>query len=246
LNFRSTAEFYRSKEWADCKAQVLHDRLAKSKDGVIYCDLCHKPIVSAFNPSEKNNRGAIVFHHVIFLTNQNVNDASISINPENIQVLHWRCHNAIHQRFGFGGVPEKKVYLVTGAPCSGKSTYVRERAEGGDVVLDIDDLWEAVSGLPRYQKPKALSPIVFSLRDNLRDMIARGVGSWRNAFVIGSLPSPVDRDREADRYRAFNVEVVTMETSEAECLDRLNREPKGRDKKEYEKFIREYFQRFRE
>lgn len=244
MNFKSTYDFYRSKEWADCKAQVLDRELKKGK-GVVYCAHCHKPITKGFNPNEKNNRYAMVFHHVIYLTNQNVNDYSISLNPDNIQILHWHCHNEIHERFGFGnGGIEKKVYIVTGSPCSGKSSFVRERAERNDLILDIDDIWQAVSGQPRYEKPDSLKPIVFTIRDEMKELIGRGVGSWRNAFVIASLPSPVDRAREADRYRAFNVEVVTMEASEGECLDRLNRDPNGRDIKAYAKYIHEYYKKY--
>ena len=60
--YESTAQFYKSQDWANCKAQG----------------------------------NAIVFHHKKYLTNQNVNDASISINPNNIMVVHWQCHNEIH------------------------------------------------------------------------------------------------------------------------------------------------------
>lgn len=32
-------------------------------------------------------------------TDNNVNDYSISINPDNIMLIHHRCHNLIYQRF---------------------------------------------------------------------------------------------------------------------------------------------------
>jgi predicted kinase len=217
-------------------------------DGSIVCEHFGQIILKSFNPNERNNKGAIVFHHKIPLTLLNVNEASISINPENIAILHWRCHNEVHQRFGFGSsnIIEKKIYLVTGASCSGKTSWVRERAEANDLLLDIDDIWQMVSGLPRYQKPNSLKPIVFRIRDEMKTLISKGAGTWRNAYVIESLPSPMDRKREADRYKAFNVEVVTMDATEAECLERLHRDPQGRDAKAYEGYIREYFSRFQE
>ena len=113
-HFETTSQFYRSKEWEQCKQQVIQRELEKSTDAVIRCGLCGEPIVKGFNPNDKNNKGAIVFHHKIYLNNFNVNDASISINPDNIMVLHWSCHNEIHKRFGQGQVGnriEKKVYL---------------------------------------------------------------------------------------------------------------------------------------
>lgn len=247
MNYKSTYEFYRSKEWADCKAQVLSERI--KSDGVVYCEMCGKPLLKGFNPSANNNSGAIVFHHKIYLNNFNINDASISINPSNIQILDWRCHNEVHERFGFGSgnnIPEKKVYLVTGASCSGKTSWVKERFQANDVVLDIDDIWQCVSGQERYTKPNSLKPIVFKLRDELKALIQRGTGTWRNAFIIESLPSKQDREREADKYKHFNIEIVTLDTSKEECLNRLHTNPSGRNIRDYEKYIKEYYERYKE
>lgn len=245
--YKSTYDFYRGDDWANCKAQVLQQRI--KKDGVIYCEHCGKPIVKGFNPQANNNSGAIVFHHKIYLNNYNVNDASISINPANIQIVHWRCHNEIHERFGFGSgnnQAEKKVYLITGASCSGKTSWVKERVQANDIVVDIDDIWQMVSSQERYTKPNALKPIIFKIRDELKGLIARGTGTWRNAFIIESLPSKQDREREADRYKAFNIEIVTMDATLEECLERLHNNPNGRDIKAYEGYIKEYYERYKE
>jgi len=240
--YDNTAQFYRSQDWANCKAQVTNDRL---KDGVLYCEYCGKPIVKNFNPTANNNGGAVVYHHKIHLTNFNVNEAAISINPKNIMVVHWNCHNQIHERFnGQNTQVEKKVYIITGSSCSGKTTFVKERLQAGDVVLDIDDLWEMVSGQPRYTKPNQLKPLVFNLRQQLKDNIARGVGTWRNAYIIESLPYATDRAREVERYKAHNVELITMEATREECLDRLHANPAGRDIKAYEQFINDYYDNY--
>lgn len=245
--YETVAQFYGGDEWQACKVQVIHQRMREY--GAIYCEHCGRLILKGFNPKEKNNAGAIVFHHKIFLNAGNVNDASISINPENIAVLHWTCHNEVHGRFGFGGgnnIPEKKVYLITGAPCSGKTTWARERIGENDLILDIDDIWQTISGQPRYTKPSAVKPFVFAARDEIKNMVARGAGTWRNAFIIEGLPSKMDRQREADRYRAHNTEIITMNTEQAECLARLHANPNGRNVKDYEIYIAQYFARWSE
>lgn len=241
-HYASTAAFYRSDDWAACKAQVLHDRIRS--DGV-YCEHCGKIILKGFNPQANNNAGAIVFHHKTPLSNYNVNDASIAINPDNIAILHWNCHNEVHNRFS-GGVPEKKVYLITGAPCSGKTTFARERMQTNDLILDIDDIWATISGQPRYTKPNSLKTLVFAVREEIKGLIGRGAGTWRNAYIVESMPSKMDRQREVDRYRAHNVEVVTMQTTKEECLQRLYDHPNGRDVKAYEQYIEQYFARYSE
>lgn len=238
-NYDNTTQFYNGQDWANCKAQVTQERL---KDGALYCEHCGKLILKSFNPNAKNNKGAIVYHHKIYLTNENVNDASISINPQNIAVLHWQCHNEVHNRFnGTAVAVERKVYLVTGAPLSGKTTFVREHMQEGDLVFDIDDLWQILSGLPRYIKPNTLKTTVFNLRLAVKEQIAKGAGSWRNAYIIESLPLATDRKREAERYKAHNTEIITMEASREECLNRLYTMPNGRDIKAYEEYINNYF-----
>lgn len=240
-HYKNTEQFYNGEDWANCKAQVLQERL---KDGALYCEECGGLIVKDFNPNANNNKGALVFHHKRYLTNENVNDASISINPENIACLHWSCHNKVHERF-IGGKREKKVYIVTGAPCSGKSSWVKERAEKGDIVFDIDTLWQCISGQPRYTKPKALNNLIFLLRRDIKDYITRSsFDNWRNAYIIESLPLAKDRRDEAERYKNYNVEVITMNASKEECLQRLLDDPNGRDVKEYTAFIENYFKRY--
>ena len=237
--YETVTQFYNGSDWANCKAQVTQERL---KDGALYCEHCGKLILKSFNPNAKNNKGAIVYHHKQYLTNQNVNDASIAIAPSNISILHWHCHNIVHGRFnGVAVAVERKVYIVTGASCSGKTTFVRERMQEGDIVFDIDDLWQMLSGQPRYIKPDTLKTAVFNIRRNIKEQIAGGAGNWRNAYIIESLPLATDRKREAERYKAFNTEIITMEANREECLNRLYAMPEGRDIKAYEKYINDYF-----
>lgn len=237
--YDNTTQFYNGTDWAMCKAQVTQERL---KDGALYCEHCGKIILKSFNPNANNNKGAIVYHHKIYLTNENVNNAAISINPENIAVLHWGCHNEIHGRFNGTAVKvERKVYIITGAACSGKTTFAREHMSEGDLILDIDDIWQTISGQPRYIKPNSLKPIVFNMRLAIKEQIAKGVGSWRNAYIIESLPLATDRKREAERYKAHNCEIITMEADRTECLNRLYSNPNGRDIKAYEEYINEYY-----
>ena len=238
-NYTTRASFYAGDDWANCKAQVLNERL---KNGAIYCEHCGGVILKNFNPQEKNNAGAMVFHHITPLTEANMNNAAISINPRNIAILHWQCHNEVHRRFtGQNTRPEKKVYLITGAPCSGKTTFARERMEAGDVIVDIDDIWQQISGRPRYEKPNSLKPLVFATRDAQEEQVRMGAGTWRNAFIIRSLPLAMDRKRLAERIGA---EVITIDTPKEECLERLRKNPQGRNVAEYEKFINSYFMMF--
>lgn len=241
MRFTTLASFYASDDWSACKAAVLQERI---KGGAVYCEHCDEVVLKDFNPRGRNNAGAMVFHHKRpLLTIADANNAAISINPRNIAILHWQCHNAVHNRFtGQSTQPEQKVYLITGAPCSGKTTFARERMQAGDVIVDIDDIWQQVSGGPRYDKPNSLKPIVFKTRDLQEEQVRIRAGTWRNAFIIKSLPLPMDRRREAEKLGA---EVITIDTPKEECLERLRNNPQGRDVAAYEKFINDYFNIFK-
>ena len=71
-------------------------------------------------------------HHITELTLDNIDDVNITLNPANIEVLCHDCHNAVHARFG-NAVGQKRVYVVYGAPCAGKSTYVQSVATRNEI-----------------------------------------------------------------------------------------------------------------
>ena len=201
--FGSLGDFYRSPQWTKLRAVLMTERV--NADGQLICEECGKPIVKAYD---------CIAHHKIELTEDNVNDYAISLNPENVALIHHRCHNEIHQRFeGF----YRRVFLVYGSPCAGKTTWVHENANRDDLILDIDALWEAVCLSDKYHKPNRLKANVFGLRDALIDQVRTRVGNWRNAYIIGGYPLKTDRDRMC---AMLNAEPVFIDESLQTCLSR--------------------------
>lgn len=204
--FTSLAQFYVSDEWRGLRAALMSER-ENPKNGVLYCEECGEPIVKLYE---------CIGHHKQELTMRNVNDYSISLNPENVMLVHLKCHNAIHARFGF--VAQKKVYYVYGAPCSGKSTFVRDNKGNSDLVIDIDLLWQAVTGGALYDKPDALKTPVFTLRDSLLDVVKTRAGKWERAWIIEGGARKGDRVR---RIAALGAEDIFIDTDKETCLMRL-------------------------
>lgn len=205
--FTSLAQFYNSDEWRGLRAALLVERVNK-QDGILYDEHNGKPLIKSFD---------VIAHHVIPLTMQNVNDYNISLNPENIMLVSHRSHNEIHARYGFQTM--KKVYYVYGAPCSGKSTFVRESKGNSDLVVDIDLLWQAVTGGGAlYEKPDALKAPVFAMRDALLDMVATRSGKWERAWIIEGGAQKGMRER---RIAAFGAEGIYIDTDKDTCLRRL-------------------------
>ena len=171
---------------------------------------------------------------------QNVNDASISLNPENIMLVSHRSHNEIHARYGF--TTQKKVYYVYGAPCSGKSSFVANSKGNSDLVVDIDLIWQAVTGGELYFKPDALKTIVFQLRDSLLEMVKTRAGKWERAWIIEGGAVKSNRMR---RIEALGAEAIFIPTDKETCLQRLASDDKRtlvRD--EWTSYIDQWFEQY--
>ena len=225
--FNDLSSFYTSDEWRDFRSLIIHDRT--TEDGLIIDEYSGKPIARAYD---------VILHHKIELTEENVNDYSISLNPDNIMVVSHKSHNVIHNKLGYR---VRQVFIVYGAPLSGKSSFVKENAEEGDLILDIDNIWECVSGCERYVKPKRLNSVVFSIRDEILDCIRYRRGKWNTAYVIGGYPLASERERLC---KELGGRPIYIESTREECKKKLREDPQGRGLGEWDKFIDEWFDRY--
>lgn len=214
--------FYKSKEWEKLIAVLKLERV--NENGEVICEHCGKPIHKKYD---------CIGHHKIELTEANVNDPEVSLNPDNVMLIHFRCHNLIHQRFeGF----RRGVYLVFGPPCAGKTSWVQEVSNPDDLVLDLDRIWECVCFSDKYHKPNRLKANVFGIRDALIDQIKTRTGMWRNAYVIGGYPLASDRDRLCNLLGA---RPIFIDTDEQTCISRAKTE-------EWKDYIYDWFDSYTE
>lgn len=209
--------FYKSREWEKFRKIIIDERT--NADGYVICERCGKPIYKKYD---------CIAHHKIELTEENVNDYSVSLNPENIELIHFRCHNEEHRRFG--GFSQR-VFLIYGSPCSGKTTFVKANAQPDDLILDMDSIWECISVSDRYHKPNRLKQNVFGIRDCIIDQIRTRLGMWRDCYIVGGYPLRTDRDRLCDMLRA---EPIFIEESKEVCLARCEDE-------KWKQFVEDWF-----
>lgn len=224
---RSLDTFYQSNEWVSLMRIIRQERL--DADGQIVCAYCGKPIVKKYD---------CIGHHKVHLTEENVNDVTISLNPDNVELVHARCHNKLHEKLGYS---RKEIFLVYGPPMAGKSSYVKSTALAGDLIIDMDSIWECISGQPRYVKPGRLKAVAFGVRDYLMDCLRVRNGKWQNGYIIGSFPLISERERIVKQYGARE---VFIDTDEAECIRRLREDPQGRNVEEWTGYIEEWFRRY--
>jgi hypothetical protein len=172
-------KLYASKAWIELRQCLIIER------GPV-CQKCGRIMADT---------SKLIGHHTIALTANNVNDPSVALNKELIKLYCLDCHNKLPGHFNSGN--HREVYLVYGAPCSGKMSLVNQMAERGDIIYDIDRVFECISGRPLYDKPDNLRFNAFAIRDKMLDMLKTRYGQWYSAFVVGTYPNKAERERVA-------------------------------------------------
>lgn len=222
--------FYKSQEWIAFRKAYIVDRIRH--DGGSRCDWCGEWI---------DNPEHITLHHIEELNPGNVGEANISLNPDNIKQVHKKCHNAIHKH---AAIKQRRVFLVYGPPMSGKNTYVKQRSWPGDLIVDIDSIYEAITGLERYDKPDTLYFNAVAVQNLLLDHIKTRLGKWDNAWIIGGYADKYKRERVATDTGA---EIIYIEATKDQCLARLKEDPhRCHREKEWQGYINKWFERHTE
>lgn len=191
-------KFYWSKTWRELSYKLKIERNGKcGRSGEIFLDF-----------------SKLIAHHKIELTEDNVDDPNIALNPDNIEIISHKEHNKEHRRFG----NKRNVYIVYGSPLSGKTTMVKEIMQYGDIVLDLDEIWKALSFQEEYIKPNSLKFNVFKARDDLLDQVKTRYGNWYDAYIIGGYPDKYERERLAD---SLGAELIYVDSTKEECIKRM-------------------------
>lgn len=98
------------------------------------------------------------------------------------------------------------LYVITGPPCAGKSTWVRDRAKPGDIVIDLDRMALALTAeeTAPYEYPRHIRLLAMAAR---KAVIGLAVTA-RNAdiYLIHSKPSGKQKSQYI-RARAQFVEL---------------------------------------
>ncbi|WP_075841690.1 HNH endonuclease signature motif containing protein [Clostridium perfringens] len=225
-------QFYKSKEWVNFRKIIISEREPR-------CWHCG----DGFKVSD-----TIVVHHKIELTLANVNDYNISLNPDNVELVHLECHNEIHdKKHGYNHYKERLkhrgIYIVYGPPLSGKTSYVLSNKQDDDLVVDMDRLYEAVTMLERYNKPNSLLPNVLALRKCLIDNIKVRYGKFGSAWIIGGYPDKYEREL---LQRELGAELILLKPNKEELYKRLDNciDYRNHQKTLWKNKIDEWFDRF--
>lgn len=137
----------------------------------------------------------------------------------NLQSLCKPCHTrkTNREKSHNPGATTVPVTIITGPPGAGKTTYVQKHAQWGDLIIDVDAIYSALSGQPWYDKPAALLPFVLAARDAVLDQL-HTTSELRQAWLITSEADHAELQRLKERYHA---RLLVLEVDPAECLRRI-------------------------
>jgi hypothetical protein len=119
------------------------------------------------------------------------------------------------------------VFVVTGPPASGKSTWVRAHAKAGDITIDYDDLVHALSpdvSSDPTEQPSHVAMAAMCARDAAINEAVDTHGYCgpinHDVYVVHAMP-----DRHAlNRYRKHGAQIITIDPGYDECIRRAGAE----------------------
>lgn len=118
------------------------------------------------------------------------------------------------------------IRIITGPPCAGKSTFVRDNALPGDIVVDMDLIASSlvVDDIESHDYSQEVRRIARAARKSaVREALTVGQVSRRNVWIVHT-----DPNAEWSRiYRSVNARVTVVDPGRDVCLTRLAERPKG-------------------
>lgn len=151
--------FYTSNEWRKFRETFIAERLAR--DGELIDEETSEAII---DPSRA------VLHHRIHLTEENVNNREISLNPKNIELVSEQTHIKIHDRFN----------------CNGRKIYIAKRAEDVKIKYDLIDDFDLLKKAVGDADNSLINDNVWVLYNSIIDQIRTRRGKWTTAVVISN------------------------------------------------------------
>lgn len=121
------------------------------------------------------------------------------------------------------GKPKPKpnnIYIVTGPPASGKTTWVRDHAKPGDITIDFDAIANVLT--PSDGKPHKHTPAVQAITKAARQAaIDTALGTNDvDVYIIHSAPGA----STVQRYQELGAHIITIDPGEAVVMARCRAE----------------------
>jgi len=131
----------------------------------------------------------------------------------------------------------KNITIVSGPPCSGKNTYVKNNKNRGDVVWDFDKIHSALTDESTHNHIEQVRKYIFSMRETFYNDLQNE--NELKVWIINSSPIKSVRNELAEK---LNANIIYLKRTKDECLNVANNERPD----EWKGYIENYFDRFEE
>lgn len=130
------------------------------------------------------------------------------------------------------------VYIVYGAPASGKTTYVHDVMGSNDIVYDFDDIMRIITGQPYQTVNNNAVGYVLDIRDAIINRL-KNDDRISNAYFINSF---VGKNFEQS-LSGLEVRFIKMETERDICIKRIEESERKNKERLYET-VYEWFDKY--
>lgn len=115
-----------------------------------------------------------------------------------------------------------RATVVYGAPGSGKTMYVLKRMKRGDVIIDFDLIFSAISGRQPHDKPANLLKLAWDIRDDVYKRVIEHKEEVGKIWIIIGGAKKADRNMIASW---FNADLHHVEATINDCYSRMRDDP---------------------
>lgn len=106
------------------------------------------------------------------------------------------------------------IHIITGAPCSGKSTYVETNKQPGDLVVDFDKIARALGSETDHDARGLVRSAAFAARDAVIETALKADDD--EAWIIHTLPT----GEQLERYVEAGAVITYLDADRETCLAR--------------------------
>lgn len=110
------------------------------------------------------------------------------------------------------------IYIVYGAPCSGKTTYVQQHIKDNDIVWDWDAVEFSFNGLSYQEKNQNINRFMKRVRRLFIDECIINTSVSDKWIILTNLNQKLIDELDA----VDEIKIYQMQTSKEECVSRLS------------------------
>lgn len=113
------------------------------------------------------------------------------------------------------------IHIISGAPCSGKTTYIEQHKNKNDIVIDTDKLAKALGAESDHKADAA----IYKAALDAREIIINNIQKYNadNVWIIDTRPC----QENILKYNSMDADFITLDPGKEVCLERAKERPEG-------------------